>query len=314
MLVVLKTTSDGAPRQVQLRTGQVLKVGKSGWADFSIGGDPTLEDEHFEVVCAADGCHVRVLGPSAAVFINGHATPRGTVFDGDEIRAGKTLFRVIIQGGPVRPLPEQSQNEPQASVTAANTAAVAATAAALSLAGICAYLEFGADIKALANTTPTADLLINKLVADEKFQDAIKLRAFLLEKRQAVWWGCYCCREELDGQLPNEQVEAVDAAALWVEDPSESNRRAAETKAAELNYSGPGATLGLSAFWSNGSLAPEGSPDVDPDERLTAQGVTAALITAAYLGDPTKAPDRFRTFLERGKDIAGGKIKIPGES
>jgi hypothetical protein len=61
-------------------------------------------------------------------------------------------------------------------------------------------------------------------------------------------------------------------------------------------------------------LAPEGSPDVEPDERLTAQGVTAALITAAYLGDPTKAADRFRTFLDRGKEIAEGRIKIPGEA
>jgi hypothetical protein len=314
MLVVLKTTSDGAPRQVQLRTGQVLKVGKSGWADFSISGDSSLEDEHFEVVCAADGCHVRVLGPSAAVFINGHATPRGEVFDGDEIRAGQTLFRVIVQGGPARSAPEQPASEPEVATPIAGSPAAAATGAALSLAGICAYLEFGADIKTLANTAPSADVLIDKLTAEEKFQDAIKLRAYLLDKRQAVWWGCYCCREELDGKLPSEQEEAVNSAALWVEDPNESNRRAAETKAAELNYSGPGATLGLSAFWSNGSLAPEGSPDVEPDERLTAQGVTAALITAAYLADPTKAANRFRTFLERGKEIADGKLKIPGES
>lgn len=313
MLVVLKTTSDGAPRQVQLRTGQVLKVGKSGWADFSISGDPSLEDEHFEVVCATDGCHVRVLGPSAAVFINGQATPRGTVFDGDEIRAGKTLFRIIVQGGPARPVADQHETKSEAAAPAV-VATAAATGAALGLVRICSYLDFGADIKALANTASTADILIDKLVAEEKFQDAIKLRAYLLDKRQAVWWGCFCCREELDGRLPSEQVEAVDAAALWVEDPSESNRRAAETKAAELNYSGPGATLGLSAFWSNGSLAPEGSPDVDPDERLTAQGVTAALIAAAYLADPIKAPDRFRTFLEHGKDIAVGKIKIPGGS
>jgi hypothetical protein len=315
MLVVLKTTSDGAPRQVQLRTGQVLKVGKSGWADFSISGDSLLEDEHFEVLCAADGCHVRVLGPTAAVFINGQATPRGTVFDGDEIRAGKTKFQIIVQGGPARPIADQPATEPvMEAPTGSTIAAAVATGAALSLAGICAYLDFGADVKALANATQSADVLIDKLTAEEKFQDAIKLRAYLLEKRQAVWWGCYCCREELGGQLPSEQTEAVDAAALWVEDPSEAHRRAAETKAAELNYSGPGATLGLSAFWSSGSLAPDGSPDVEPDERLTAQGVTAALITAAYVGDPTKAPDRFRTFLERGKDVAEGRIKIPGES
>lgn len=313
MLVVLKTTSDGAPRQVQLRTDQVLKIGKSGWADFSISGDPTLLDEHFEVHCAADGCRVRSLSPDATLLINGEPSAQGHVFDGDEIRAGNTIFRVIVQGGPARPLATEAAVELETADPLTATAAVA-TGAALSLAGICAYLDFGDDVKTLANTAQAPEILIAQLTADEKFQDAIKLRAYLLEKRQAVWWGCCCCREELSGELPSAQTTAVDAAATWVEDPSEANRRAAETKAAELNYSGPGATLGLSAFWSTGSLAPEGSPDVEPDERLTAQGVTAALITAAYLGDPAQAPERFRTFLERGKDIADGRIPIPGES
>ena len=109
------------------------------------------------------------------------------------------------------------------------------------------------------------------------------------------------------------QTAAVDAAADWVQDPSESRRRAAEAKAAEAKYSGPGATLALSAFWSDGSLAPEGSPEVEADERLTSQGVTAALVAAAYVGDPTTAPDRFKAFLERGQEVADGKISLPSE-
>ena len=65
--------------------------------------------------------------------------------------------------------------------------------------------------------------------------------------------------------------------------------------------------LALSAFWSDGSIAPPEAPHVPADDRLVCQGVTAALITAAYLGDPGLAEDRLRAFLNRGKLVAEGK-------
>jgi predicted component of type VI protein secretion system len=315
MLVVLKTLSVNAPgRLVQLRSDQVLKVGSSGWADFSVDGDSSMKEEHFEVRCAPDGCYVRVLSPDAVIYVNGEEVSSATAFDGDEIRAGATTFQIAIQGGPPRQSPQESVPEPEEEVQVPFVATAAATAASLGLVGICAYLEFDDDVKSLAKVDPSADKLIGTLSDQEKYQDALRLRAYTLEKRQAVWWGCYCCRSELDGSLPLDQAEAVDAAVKWVTDPSESCRRGAETQAAKLNYAGPGATLALSAFWSEGSLAPEGSPEVEADERLTSQGVTAALVTAAYLGEPTKAADRFKAFLSRGQDISEGKIPLPGET
>lgn len=316
MLVVLRTFSDNEPsRQVQLRSDQVLKVGSSGWADFSVATDPSMKEEHFEVRCSPQGCHVRVLNADAPLFINGKPVTTAVAFDGDEIKAGSTIFRLSILGGPLRQEPEEPAPEPDAEEQEIPVAAAgAATAAALGLVGICAYLEFDDEIKSMAESNPSADKLIAELSTQEKYQDALRLRAYTLEKRQAVWWGCYCCRQELDGDLPLDQSEAVDGAADWVKDPSESLRRAAEAKAAKANYSGPGATLALSAFWSEGSLAPDGSPEVEADERLTSQGVTAALVTAAYLGDPTQATNRFKAFLTYGQDMADGKIPLPSES
>jgi hypothetical protein len=316
MLVVLRIFSDNEPsRQVQLRSDQILKVGSSGWADLSVTSDPSMKEEHFEVRCSPEGCHVRALNADAPLFLNDEPITSAVVFDGDEIKAGSTMFRLSIQGGPLRKLPEEPAAQPDAEEPEIPVAAVAVTAAAaLGLVGICAYLEFDDEVKSLAETNPTADKLIGELSAQEKFQDALRLRAYTLEKRQAVWWGCYCCRQELDGNLPLDQTEAVDAAADWVKDPSESLRRAAEAKAAKANYSGPGATLALSAFWSEGSLAPDGSPEVEADERLTSQGVTSALVTAAYLGDPTQATNRLKAFLTYGQDVADGKIPLPSES
>lgn len=314
MLVVLKAVSAGGPnRQVQLRSDQILKVGRSGWADFSVDTDPSMLEEHFEVRCSPEGCRVRALGPDATILINGEPITSALAFDGDELQAGSTRFRLIIQGGPARPVAEEPTTEPLAPPEPPPTVAAATAAAALGLAGICAYLEFGDDVMVLAKSSKTPDELIGKLAEEEKFQDAVRLRAYSLEKRLAVWWGCYCCRNELNGDLPVDQTEAVDAAAQWVEDPTEPNRRAAEAKAAKANYAGPGGALALSAFWSEGSLAPEGSQEVLADERLTSQGVAGALVTAAYLGDPTKAKERFAAFLQRGQDVAGGKIPPPGE-
>ena len=311
MLVVLQTSSDGGPgRRVQLRSDQVLKVGRSGWADFCVAGDPHLMEIHFEVCCAPQGCLVRGLSPDAPTLINGNPIEVAVAYDGDEIQAGATKFRLVIDGGPIREMPA----EPEPVVeTPAPTPTPAAVGAVLGLAGVCAYLEFADDVTALADRAASADEMIAELATREKFQDALRLRAYLLEKRQAVWWGCHCLREELDEPLPEDQTAAVDSAADWVEDPCESRRRAAEAKAGDAKYSGPGASLALSAFWSDGSLAPDGSPEVEADKRLTSQGVAAALVAAAYVGDPTTAPDRFKAFLKRGQDMADGQIPFPRE-
>jgi hypothetical protein len=120
-----------------------------------------------------------------------------------------------------------------------------------------------------------------------------------------------CVRDELDQPLPAAQLAPLRAAAGWVGQPDEEHRREAETHAAAAKFSGIGATLALAAFWSDGSIAPEGNPDVAADERLTSQGVAAALVSAAYHGDPTKSTQRFQAFLAKGKSIAEEKIALP---
>jgi hypothetical protein len=186
--------------------------------------------------------------------------------------------------------------------------------AQLSLVATCTYLEFAEDVSTPAATVKSSDELITQMAAEGKYLDALRLRAYLLTKREAVWWGYLCVRDDLDQPLPKPQIAALEAAAAWVGEPDEKNRRAAEERAAALKYSGVGATLALSAFWSDGSIAPEGNPEVRPDERLTSQGVAAALIAAAYHGDATKATSRIHAFLNRGKEIAAAKISLPNDN
>jgi hypothetical protein len=318
MLVVLHATSDGArAKRIQLRTNQVAKVGRSEWADFSFGDDDSMSDVQFEVRSTDSGCIVRNLSTESPTFVNGKEIKTITVHDGDQIKAGNTKFVVHIEGerAPSAPLPPQAAEIPrppakeQPLQQTTNTRPVQA-----SLVATCTYLEFADEVSAPAATVSSPDELINQMAAEGKFMDALRLRAYLLTKREAVWWGYLCVRDELDQPLPAPQVAALEAAAAWVADPDEKNRRAAEERAAALKYSGVGATLALSAFWSDGSIAPEGNPEVPPDERLTSQGVAAALISAAYHGDATKATSRIHTFLTRGKEIAEAKIAVPNGS
>jgi hypothetical protein len=311
MLVVLNATSNYArPQRLQLRANQVAKVGRSEWADFSFGGDSLMADVQFEIRSTADGCKLVSLSNNPSTKVNGQEVETIEIRDGDQIDAGETRFLVRIEGERGTLPPKTIAPTETAAPTKAPVAtAVAATA--LTLAATCAYLEFGEDVNELAATAKTADALIDELAKQGKVHDALRLRAHLLPKRQAVWWGCLCVREDVDEPLPPAQIDAMEAAEDWVREPDEDHRRIAEKRSEEAKYSGVGATLALSAFWSEGSIAPEGNQDVLADERLTSQGVAAALISAAYHGDPAQAPKRTEAFLAKGKDMANGKIPLP---
>jgi len=311
MQVVLQATSSGPRAQkVQLRANQVARIGRSEWADFSFGDDSSMADVQFELRSTAEACIVRNLSPDSPIYVNGAEIQSETVHNGDRIKAGQTEFVVHIEGE--RP-PTPPDSSPQRQETFATQLTADARPALASLVVVCAFLEFHEEIGARAATLSSADQLIDELAEQEKFLDALRLRAYLLTKREAVWWGCLCVRDELDEPLRPTQAAAVKAAAIWVGKPDEDNRRAAEHQAAAAKYSGVGASLALSAFWSGGSLAPPENPEVLPDERLTSQGVAAALISGAYMGNSTKANDRIHAFLAKGKEVAAHKIPLPEE-
>lgn len=304
MLVVLQAKSNGTRLQrLQLRANQVARIGRSEWADFCCSDDEAMSDVQFEIRSTDGACVVRTLSTRPPTLVNGQEIQTATVHHGDRITAGRTEFLVHIEGERIPPSAESApptDGEPAAIRTVTT-----------SLVATCALLEFHDEITAQAANTTSADELIDELAKQEKFLDALRLRAYLLTKRQAVWWGCLCMRDELNAPLRPPQSAAVKAAASWVGNPDEDNRRAAEQQAAAAKYSGPGAALALSAFWSGGSIAPPANPEVLPDERLTSQGVASALIAAAYMGDPTKANPRLHAFLDKGKEIAHQKIPLP---
>lgn len=135
--------------------------------------------------------------------------------------------------------------------------------------------------------------------------DAARLVAHALPKREAVWWACMCARAT-ETAPPPADVEALTAAEAWVRKPEEPNRRQAMAKAEAAGFRTPESWAAIGAFWSGGSMAPEGQPVVPPGDHLTGLAVAGAVALAAVRKHPERAEATLRAFLASALDIAGG--------
>jgi hypothetical protein len=146
---------------------------------------------------------------------------------------------------------------------------------------------------------------VAKLAAADLFADAVDFLARALPKREAVWWACICAEDLTPAPDKPQIVQALKAAQAWVLRPTEESRRAAEVAANALKASHPARWAAMGAFWSGGSMAPVGAPEVRPAEDFTAKAVSGAVQMAAGL-EPPQMPARRKTFLGYGLDIANG--------
>src|SRR5262245_8879035 len=308
------TTGPHAGRKVLLRSGQVARIGRTEWADFSFPRDADLADVHFAVQCQLHGARLRKLALDRSLAVNSQEVNDAELKPGDTIQAGQSAFVVDFDG-----LAAQRADSPAAAVSAtAIGVATAAAAAPLSAEQreptaeeIARHLQLADEHVAVANTVNTGPELVAALAAQEAFAKAVRVQAHLLPKRHAVWWGISCVDETCSEMMSEAEAAARDAAFAWVEEPKESARRNCEVVAAKTKFDGPGSWLAMAAFWSGGSIAPEEMGEVSPDEKLTGQAIASSLMIAAVSGDATKAKARYRAFLAKAPDVASGKLPLP---
>ncbi|NCY24678.1 MAG: hypothetical protein EBX37_07385 [Alphaproteobacteria bacterium] len=177
---------------------------------------------------------------------------------------------------------------------------------AVPLAPILPRLELDADGTALLASLPDAAAGLEALIAAKRMPEAMRLIAHAMPKREVVWWGCMCARAAPNAALPQQDAEALAAAEAWVRKPDEQHRRAAMAAAQKTEFQSPEAWAAVAAFWSGGSVAPEGQPVVPPADHHTGHAIAGGVVIAALRGDPARAPDRFARFLLSARDIAGG--------
>jgi hypothetical protein len=130
-------------------------------------------------------------------------------------------------------------------------------------------------------TQPTDDpplTFVRKLTKSDRPVDAIVFSAYLLPRREAVWWACQCVRA-IEGE-PIAEDAALKAAEAWVRDPEESTRRAALDLGASGNVRTSTTWLAKSAGWSGGDIAASGHAPISAPAHLTAKAVVAAIVLA----------------------------------
>ncbi|MGX9963611.1 DUF6931 family protein [Roseomonas sp. F4] len=148
---------------------------------------------------------------------------------------------------------------------------------------------------------------IARLEAAGLRNEAARLAAHALPKREAVWWGCMCARAIPDPALLPVDAEALLAAEAWVRKPGDDGlRRAAMEAAQRTGFRTPEAWAAVGAFWSSGSMAPVGQPEVPPPDHLTGVAISGGVVLAAVRLRPERAQERLARFLASARDIAAG--------
>lgn len=176
-------------------------------------------------------------------------------------------------------------------------------------ADICSVAELGPDAMALMRPEQKPPDFVAALVEKKLYTDAVRFLAHALPKREAVWWGWMSARRAAGENPPPVIKAALAATEKWIAQPTEENRRAAHAAGQQAQFGTAAGCAGLGAFFSGGSLAPPEAPIVPPGDYLTAKAISGAVNFAAMSGEPKEAPEKFKSFIAQGEDVAR-RIKL----
>lgn len=97
--VILEVTNGPySGRKAWLRAGQVLKIGRTERADFTVPHDKNMSSLHFTLECDQDVCRVKDAESANGTSVNGEKVTESFLKHGDEIGAGSTKFKINIEG------------------------------------------------------------------------------------------------------------------------------------------------------------------------------------------------------------------------
>jgi hypothetical protein len=285
--------------------GQVLRVGRTEWADFCVPGDELMGDVHFEIHCDETTCRVRDLGSGRDTLLNDEAIAEAAVRSGDRVAAGSTNFVIEIEGPSGTPGPGEGDGAAESPVEGQQAPGFTHVAAATARE-VCDPLDFGDETLGLLDEDASPREFVERLVGAEQFADAIRFLAHALPKREAVWWAARCVDDVLVESRATD-VAAVESARRWVVDSSDDHRRAAGAAADATRLATAAGMTAISVFWSGGSIAPPGSPEIPPDPAMTGNGVAGAVLLAASEDGSQDPLELFRRFIQYGTAVADGE-------
>jgi len=165
------------------------------------------------------------------------------------------------------------------------------------------YETFPASVTGLtlAPTDEPPVTFLQKLADAEKLEDAVAFCAFLLPRREAVWWACGCVKAfDIDAT----RAAGLRAAETWVREPSEEHRLAALEVGGSGNSDDPSTWLALGAGWSGGMLSAHPKMPAPTPQYLTPGAARTAILLAAHGLAPAERTSRMRTRIAEGIKLA----------
>lgn len=168
------------------------------------------------------------------------------------------------------------------------------------------WLRLPPEHQALVEEIGDPERLLWRLRQLGLLSEAVRMLAYALPEREAVWWSCMCVRHTAPS-LPETERIAVEAAEVWVRRPEQAARHEAALAASASGYAAPGAWSALGAAWSQ-------------RERLLAdlcggRGAATAVARSVVRHGPGREQERLRRFIRSGVDIGnGGAGRIPDEA
>lgn len=141
------------------------------------------------------------------------------------------------------------------------------------------------------------------LVAQGKSAEAVTFCAYLLPRREAVWWACGCVRS-LMGDIPQNRAGGLLVAEAWVYEPDDEHRLAALDVGTKGDSNDPLTWCALGAGWAGGFLISNPKKQVPMPQYMTARAARIAIIVSSLGVRRDQRPDRLASCVAEGVKLA----------
>ncbi len=147
---------------------------------------------------------------------------------------------------------------------------------------------------------------MSELTASATPENAVTFCAYLLPRRESVWWGFQCVSLFPEILAPDDPG-FLQIAENWVRQPEESERNVALNAAMDVEEKTPAVWIALAAGWSGGSMLAENMSPVPPPSHLTAKAVNIALLSTLAIVDTASRREILKNFVDIGAQLASGE-------